>query len=215
MLSIVKTKKNITIGIILLIIWTFLLFNTDLLFGRYASEASQTLNIYFLFVVGTLAMLGTGMPDIKLDLRNLTFFSIFFVATLSIVYLMPIKFAGSFEAVKSYAAFGILYAFVKAFPEELIFRWALPEKAGLGHGLSNILFGAFHASVLFMIGSSTGLVGNQLYMFALGGGLFLGVLGLMWSFIYKKYGLMASTGSHLGYNVAVMGMGAMILGGLI
>ena len=115
-------------------------------------------------------------------------------------------FAGEVESGLTLAlGFGFLHAMVKAFNEELIFRDALPSIIGGKAKLlyvdivSSVAFGAFHFAVS----------GASLLVMA-----FLSVLGFIWSQVYRRFGLMGSTGSHFAYNLAALGVLSKVFGGV-
>lgn len=197
------TRKTVgvTVGLGMLLLWTFMLFNADWLFGPWADTASRTLTIYLLFMAIVLAAGNTELPTLQTHPNQLIWFVVFFVLTWAIMNLLPsvaLATIASFETVKVALALGILYGLVKAFAEEVIFRDRLVRMIGPQHKYKvQGLFGLFHAGVLFMQDGIT--IGAVLL-----GMLLLTGLGVVWMWVRDNFGLLASTGSHLAYNVMVL-----------
>lgn len=203
----IPKKLNVTVGIIIVILQLFLFVNADWIFGIYATTVKNTLLVYLMLEALILSTLDVALPTIELSIDKFAWFAIFFSLTSIVLILIPTHIMGtlaSFEAVKIAIGYGILYGFVKAFIEEVIFRRILPKVVGLGDLISNILFGLFHISMLTMYG----FTGVQLVLaFAL-----LTMLGLIWAKVRDIGGIMGSTGSHLAYNLAVLGSLPAVLG---
>jgi len=191
-------RIGLSIGVIIVIVTLFMWVNTDVLFGPYAEQAKNVLLVYILMLTFTLAALGVRLPTIQTNLVGLVNFLIGFGITLAI--LLPLRFfavfASSFEIITA-VSFGFLYAFIKAFIEEVVFRDLLPLKAGLGDKISSVLFGLFHFSMLWALGASLQVM--------IGGFILLSLLGYVWSQVRNYLGLMGSTGSHFAYNAIVLG----------
>jgi len=206
-MMLIPKRLNITIGVIIVILQLFLFVNADWIFGVYASTVKNTLLVYLVLEALILATLNVALPTIELTIDKFAWFAIFFGITSFVMLVLPSHIAGmlaTFEKVRVAVGFGILYGFVKAFIEEVIFRKLLPKVMGLGDLISNVLFGLFHVSMLTMMGLS----GTQL----LTGFIVLTLLGLIWAKIRDIGGIMGSTGSHLAYNLAVLGNLPAVLG---
>jgi len=198
--------KGLTIGLVVLIIQLFLWVNVTWIFGAYAPAVERTLLLYLLMQALTLAVyggtLGTDKPSEGI-LQFIIGFSVTSMIMLPLVFIAPgvTAFLASFEVVVAVVGFGMLYAFVKAYVEELVFRDILPLRAGLGDIASSILFGGFHASALMLaIPPKTGF---EIFIgFAL-----LATLGYIWAKVVRdRIGIMGATGSHTAYNLFVLGV---------
>jgi membrane protease YdiL (CAAX protease family) len=208
---------RITIGLLILLTHLFLLTNASWLFGDYATQAVFTLTVYMLFTVFALAAYTTGMPMMTEKAYGFYIMIGAFLGTTVVSYYFIVPFLSasgtvatviaSLESVKAALAMGMLFAFVKAFDEEVVFRHILQNVAGLGVYIQSVLFGLFHTSMLFSsVYLSTGVAGVFVSM------ALLTTLGLLWGFMAKRWGLMASLGSHFGWNLVVLGLGASIVG---
>jgi len=200
--------RGITVGILILVLWAFMLFNAEWLFGEYASTAETTLQIYMIFVGIVLASTQMKLPGLELKPGRFMYFGLFFLLTYLAMGILPDFVMGafaSFEGVRATVALGALYSFVKAYPEEVVFRDILPTyMGGKWKYVAQVLFGLFHVGVLAqMTGMTTG--GIVLGFFLLTG------LGVVWLWIAEEYGIMAATGSHTGYNLAIIAGGAMLI----
>jgi len=189
-------------------------------FGVYADGVKDVIVIYFLVYLMALATYATKPPTLSKDFTSLFHFIAMFAATALIMVVIPKGITGtlaSFELVRIALGFALLWGFVKAYIEEIVFRWVLPKVAGLGDIVSNILFGAFHASVLFanatiMVKSGT-MTSVQVIPYVLLGASILGILGYAWSKVRDtQFGLMGAVGSHTGYNLAVLGVLPILFG---
>lgn len=200
-----RIKFAVGLAVILIQIWLYI--NADAIYGPYAGMVRNTMLAYFLliavfspFVMKSLLRLG---PQ---DLPNFTIMFILTSAVLMIVPAVTHLVTGEIEQGLTLAlGFGFLHSFVKAFNEELIFRDVLPSIMGNGMVasiyvdiVSSLAFGVFHLAVTNV---------NILAM------LFLSALGFVWSQVYKRFGLMGSTGSHIAYNLAVLGVLPKMFGG--
>lgn len=195
------TKRTATLmAVFILFLQIFLLVTADWLYGSYAPIAKDWLVAYLLMEALVLgALLKGGISEIETG--NMAGFVFFFIITTVVVIALriPSGLFSSIEPVRTIVAIGLLYGLVKAFIEEVIFRGVLPKFIG---GLkSQLVFGGFHASTLAVfVYPAQGFLG-VLGVFAL-----LSSLGVIWWYIFKRGGLLASTGSHLAWNLLAMGV---------
>lgn len=194
---------KLNLGAIVIVITLFLWLGADFFFGEFAATASRIILMYLMLMIAVHFAFKEPFPDIPLTSQNLVIFVI--TGTITTVGILALSaaanlFLASFEVITA-VSFGFFYAFVKAFIEEDIFRWVLARK--LNPVASSILFGLFHFSVLFVLGTP--------FVVALVGMTFLAILGHGWYILSQFYGkgspsgLMASTGSHFGYNLIALG----------
>jgi membrane protease YdiL (CAAX protease family) len=127
--------------------------------------------------------------------------------------LVVLKQAASIEPEAIAIAYGFVFfhGFVKAYVEEIVFRYAIPFALNLkgsleiyGALISSVLFGIFHMSVAF-------LSNNPYPVWMM---FYLSLLGMVFYFIYKKSGIMGSTGAHFAYNLGVLGVLPALIGGV-
>ena len=93
-----------------------------------------------------------------------------------------------------------LFVFVLIFvapSEELVFRVALPPYVGWLIG-SGIMFGIFHIFAYSVAGPSGPILIIQLVEAM--------ILGVLFYFIYQRWGYGAAVGVHAGYDLAVLGV---------
>jgi hypothetical protein len=200
----VLKRGAFSLGIVVLLIWLFLYTQADLIYGQYADLVRQEFTVYFFLFLITATVLFRGMPGRKEGAQSLIPFVIAFVVTLAVAIPMR-QFAmqASLEYVTLILGFGLLHGFVKAFIEEIVFRYYLPMVAGLGDILSSVIFGLFHTTVALMSGVATPITAI----------IGLMVMGYVWSLVRRLFqnqgigaGIAASTGSHFGYNIVVLGL---------
>lgn len=198
-------KIGITAGIVILILQIWMFVSSDFLFGAYAEIAETALIIYMLMFAYVMASYRSAFPTAEVSVTNFFWFIAAFGVTFFVVAFFPAQFTAfiaSIEAVKVVIALGLLYAFVKAFIEEAIFRQILPEGTsfvpGIGKFWSSILFGLFHVAVL----SASGL-GIVSLIFAL---VWLSLLGYIWAIAKPFIGILGTTGSHFAYNLKALGV---------
>lgn len=196
-----KYLSNINLGAIVIMITLFLWLGADFFFGKGANAASRVILMYLIMLMSIIIVFRTEMPNIILNSQSLVIFIITGTITAIGLSAVPKLFLSSFEPIVA-ISFGFLYAFVKAFIEEVIFRWVLVRK--FNPVIASLLFGAFHFGVLAVFGTpfTTIIVAVT----------FLSILGYGWYLLSNWYGkgnpigLMASTGSHFGYNLVALGV---------
>ena len=198
-------RQGIIITLAILVVWLFLWFNTSWIFGAYASQAKDTLSVYFIGLALSLAVLNSPLPEIKMTAFNIFMFPVAFIATTIfattiISALVPTAMLASFESVKVMAGFGILYSLVKAFIEEVIFRGLIQKYTG--NFIQAGLFSIFHVSMLWTKFTGFGIISAFIMLF---------ILGYIWGETAKHFGLFASTGSHTAWNAFVMGITGMFV----
>jgi hypothetical protein len=207
-------KIRFAVGIFILILQMILYLSADYIYGPYASVVRNVFLTYFIL----LALLSPYVLKTLLEVgpNDIPSFSIGFILTVIPLVLLPLGiklFTGQIETGLQLAlGFGLLHSLVKAFDEEIIFRGALPKIIGIGTPamiVTSVLFGIFHFGVL-MLQVQQGLLTltNAVY-----GMILLMGLGFVWALVAKKFGLLASTGSHFAYNLSAMGVLNKILGG--
>ena len=197
--------SKLSLGLIILIIQAFLWINAEWIYGSYAEVVRTTLTIYFILFIIVALPFGRKIPTFTSGVSGLSkflagFFLMFVIVSLLLIgKVFTAAELASLEAVKLALGFGLLHGFVKAYIEELVFRYFLPFAAGLGDFISNILFGVFHASVAFMSGNPAPISTV----------VFLIVLGFVFSIIRGKgnkgLGLEGATGAHYAYNLFALG----------
>ena len=192
----VQIAKGFTIGIAVLLIQLFMLISSEFIFGAFAPKAEKILTVYIM--LQAMAYSTLGLPKLftsEFSRKYLMSFVIFFGITVIVAKFMEgsavMGVMASMEPLKSAIGFGFLYIFVKVATEENIFRDLLPRY--IGHLWSNVIFSLFHVSMLTFLFSPT------FVQMLVGLGL-LFTLGMAWSYIFKSHGIMASIGSHLGWN---------------
>ena len=199
-------RVEITVGVVILLMQIGLLVGADYLFGEYAYIARETLYVYLIMEALVIAAFNTDLPTIEAQPSTMMNFVLMFVLTALVVSCIPSAMLASLAVIKLAIGFGILYAFVKAFVEEAIFRHILPDVAHLGHVISNVLFGLFHVFMLSMKPDSTAVS-------VVVGAVALMCLGFAWSLIKKRFGVLGSTGSHFAWNLHVFGVLGNLIGG--
>ena len=222
MVNIIKLlTQRVTIGVIILIVHLFLLTNASWLFGSFAAQAVAELTTYMLFTVFAMAAFAAPMPLIGNKVEGFYSFIFSFIATLVVAYYFIVPMLSvsgtlatviaSLGSIQAVLAFGLLFAFVKAFDEEVVFRHILQKVAGLGIYIQAIMFGLFHTAMLFatvyLVSGMAGVIASM--------GL-LTILGIIWGFMSAsgKNGLMLALGSHFAWNLTVLGLAASILPGV-
>lgn len=201
-------KGALTIGVVIVLTWLFLYTQADLIFGQYAGPTKDIMLLYFLIFMIPAVIAQKGLPGAKEGLKSIFPFAAMIVLTLAIAIPMQVFVtAASLEWLTLALGFGLLYSFVKAYIEEVTFRYYLP-KYFLGGGLrgdiiSSVIFGIFHLQVAI-------LAGIQAPGFAIIGLMFM---GFMWSLVRRLFqsqgdgaGIMAATGSHFAYNLVALGL---------
>lgn len=198
-------KPKITLGVFILLTQLFLFINADYVYGPYAPAARTTLQIYFVLLGITMAAFAAGLPKIPIE-SIVNFFLMFLLTSGAVLLLQP--FLGgtlsSFENIRLALGFGFLHAFVKAFNEEVVFRFILPITAGLGDVISNIAFGFFHLAVIVANLTAQGLAVSYASVLLPVGLLML--LGYLWAKMRDRFGLMGATGSHWAWNLGALGI---------
>lgn len=189
--------KSLGVGAVVVIITLFMYVNAPALFGEFAPQAERIMQVYLFLLIGFLAMFNIAMPGLDTTPRALTGFVVMFFATWLIVGAVPRLITSSFEPL-TLVSLGFLYAFVKAYIEEVVFRQILPKTLALGDIVSNILFGLFHFAVLFSVG-----VPLMTVLFSM---VFLMVLGYIWSMVRDHFGILGATGSHFAWNMVALGV---------
>ena len=201
------SRKGLSLGIVVLLIWLFLYTQAEFVFGiEKAVQARNEMLFYFILFIIPFTIYNLGLTGKQEGLKSFLPFIIGFVPTLVIALIFKaFLIQASVQYYTLLLGTGLLYAFIKAYIEELVFRFALPSQIGgkLGDIASSILFGLFHFSVIIMAGISVP-------WFAIA---WLMIMGYIWSIIRRIFqsqgigaGLNAATGSHFAYNIVVLGL---------
>ena len=185
---------KISLGLVVVIIQMFLYVNAGAIFPEKYVE--QARNIILLYMVMTFAftIVTNYIPsEVKRPFTEelLMFFVSFFLFA-GVLSAIPISTGAHVfqinETVKIALPFMLLFAFVVAYTEELIFRGVLPKF--LGVVLSNVLFGVFHWYAYH----------GNIYSI-----LIATVFGFIFSFVAEKFGLMGAVGMHTAWNLKILG----------
>lgn len=196
---------GVGIGAVVVIALFFLLVNADPLFGAFSGQAMQTLTIYSILLIGSIALFRSELPLINAGISKLFVMILTFAVTLLITASIPASLLSSIDPVKALtAAAGFAYGFIKAFVEEVVFRNVMMNRIGLE--FQAVLFGIFHAAVLI----AQGFTGATLLLPV----MVLTLLGYIWGILKKHVGIEAAIGSHVGWNAAVQGLRGAFLGPL-
>lgn len=188
---------KIGLGVAIVLLTLYMYVQASFVFGEFAEIARSVMLTYIVLGVTVLTITGARLKVFSASPAEFVLFTAGMIATLLVVAIIP-KTAtnatlASFEL--QGIGFGFIWAFVKAFWEEVIFRGALSKIstgvfAPLAVG-SNILFGLFHLGVFGV--TWVGVV------------LLVG-LGVVWTLVARRFGLMAAVGSHFGYNMGALGL---------
>jgi len=215
-------RKAMSAGVLIMLSILFMWISADFIYGEYAEVVRNTMIIYFFLFLIPYTILNQAPKSIMGE--SVWNFLIGFLGTGAVLFIVTqgIGIFGTsavlsepFVAAITVAGigFGVLHAFVKAYIEESVFRWALPKYAGLGDVISNILFGIFHFSILTSLtipsmisaGTLTDL-GAANWMYAVAPVITLTILGLIWALVRDRIGIMGSTGSHTAWNMFALGI---------
>lgn len=199
-----RKKGAFSIGVVVVLIWLFLFTQAELIYGQWAIQVREIFTLYIVMFLIFASAYRKGMPGRNEGLKSMIPFGI--MAVLTLVIAIPFSWvvtSASMEFVTIALGFGLLHSFVKAYIEELVFRYYLPLVVGLGDVLSSILFGLFHLSVTYMTGNPAPV---QTILLLMG-------LGYFWSLVRRLFqsqgigaGIAASTGSHFAWNLVALGL---------
>lgn len=198
-------KIGLTIGIIILLLILFILINPTFVNPAFPEKVQTIMTVYVALLALILASFDQKLPLLGTGIGAVVWFVVGFVATSFIVILIPQSVASSFEALQVVSGvvtviFGLLFIFVKAFVEEIVFRGILADK--LGGVVQAGLFGLFHAGVLTFGGASLPAI--------LFGMFFLAFLGYVW-YMMSRADIMLAVGSHFAWNMHAFGLLASFL----
>lgn len=197
-----KNLTNLTLWIGMLQVLLFL--GADFIYEAFAPMVRNVLIIYFILYLYMMSTAGAEIKNLKIT-SAMPFVLGFFITFIILSFIRPMTGAnlliGQVENIKIAAGFGLLHGLVKAYIEEVVFRWILPIQAGLGPVVSSVLFGVFHFGVYAMQGIVQSI---PIIMFLMG-------LGFVWHLIAwhvkiggKPLGIMGSTGSHYAWNLIAL-----------
>ena len=185
------------LGVIIVLITLYMYVQASFVFGEFAEIAKGIMLTYIVLGITVLTITGARLRIFSASPAEFIWFTAGMIITFILVSILPKSIGtatlASFEL--QGIGFGFLWAFVKSFWEEVIFRGALVNiSTGIFAPLaigSNLLFGAFHF----------GIMGVTFW-----GVIILVVLGIAWTFMARRWGLMSAVGSHFGYNMWALGL---------
>ncbi len=214
-----KIRQFPSVALFVVLVQIFLLFNAQAIYGDFAPLISEVLTIYLIAFAVVLVALGLTPPTAERPISALlNFIGLFAITTVIVTPFAAFIVESSFEIIILALGFGMLHGFVKAYIEEVIFRFAIPTALGstpdnpkLSAGvISSVLFGFFHFGVLTATASglitASILAPDLFWTFVIQNTLILTALGMVWWFIFNRFGLMGSTGSHLAWNLIALGI---------
>lgn len=224
-------KSALTADVLIMLTVLFMWIGAEGIYGPYAEVVRNTMIIYFFLFLIPYTIINKAPRSIAGD--NLLNFPIGFIGTGAILFVATQLigvFGTSAALTEPFVAtitiaglgFGVLHAFVKAYIEESVFRWALPKYFKLGDIISNIIFGIFHLSILLvftipsMIAEGTLVEAGALnWTYAIAPVITLIILGLAWSQVRDRIGIIGATGSHTAWNMFALGiLPRIFLGGI-
>lgn len=223
-----RALSNIPIGVWILILQAFLWIDASWIYGPFAAQVQQVLQIYFILFLIVFVSLGLKIPTLDKRRENLfNFFILFIIGVVIMTVISPILSSGELAAGQFTSAevnavsiafgFMFLHGLVKAYIEELVFRYAIPTAilGGIKQRtdninvyamiISSILFGVFHIAV-------DSLGGTAFPWYAV---IYLSILGGVFYVISQRFGIMGSTAFHFAYNLGVLGMLPKLFGNVI
>ncbi len=204
----VSTKAGITVGVSILILELFLLINASAIFPN-GQAVTNVLMVYLILQCTVLAAFAKGLPTLSATPDMLILSLVGFLGTAFLVTIIPSAITGAFDIVSisssvlttSLLLFAVAYCFVKAFIEEVIFRGILMDQVGLLP--QALMFGSFHFAMLSAGGAS--------FLAVIVGAIVLTSLGIVWGKMTQAGGILLSTGSHVAWNLAAIGVLGVLL----
>lgn len=199
--------KKLSIGLIVVIIQMMLYVNAGAIFPQpYVEQAKSIILLYMIMTFAFTLVTRYIPPEATKPFipELMTFFVSFFIFA-GLLYALPLQTGshifGSWnqikpvggvifqiETIKIALPFMLLFAFVVAYTEELIFRGVLPKfLTTIG---SNLLFAVFHWYAY------SGNLVSILIAF---------IFGMIFSFVAEKFGLMSAVGMHTAWNLKILG----------
>ena len=188
-----------------------LILGSGFAFGDKAPMMEKILYMYlFLFLIGRVIFKKAHKRSFPINKAIFNFGVMFFVTAILMLFIpadaQALLAASSFDAQVAFAvSFGVMYAFIKAYIEEDVFRNRL--SVVLGNRGQAIAFGLFHFFVLVGVFGFTPALLIPIVI--------LTVLGYVWGIVQDKYGTFGSTGSHFAYNSAVTGLLPKMMGAVV
>lgn len=185
--------KKLSIGLLVVIIQMMLYVNAGAIFPEpYVEQAKQIILLYMIMTFAFTLVTRYIPPEMTRPFAPelMTFFVSFFIFA-GLLYALPLN-TGShifqIETIKIALPFMLLFAFVVAYTEELIFRGVLPKfLTRIG---SNLLFAVFHWYAY------AGNIYSILIAF---------IFGMVFSLVAEKFGLMSAVGMHTAWNLKILG----------
>lgn len=207
--SLLALPNRVSIATIMLIITLMVFIGSDYIFGPFGEIIRDRLLIIFVSLLLGGFILNITNKKVTLPTRDASKgFAVFalgalvtFFAVTALNAVLPaniLKLTEPLGATTLPAGGGILVMLLIAYSEEFIFRFILPIGMGLKALVSSVLFSIFHIFVLLTSGyaaTTTELMMTLGILFA---------LGMVWSAMANRFGLMASTGSHWIWNLKAL-----------
>lgn len=195
-----------------LLFMAFFLVNSSNWFGARLDTNSiliyAFLPIFLMFILGVKPEALDDMVDLKLSkkwkptsLVSQSFYVIMGIfATMTIMMVMYNVGYGSFGTTPKYQAFGLLsYLLISvAVSEEIIFRGILPHV--INKRANNLLVAWIISQGAFALFHGAVYSWNVQTMFT------AFIIGSIWFFVSRRYGLAMTIGSHFAYNGCVTGI---------
>ena len=210
-MSVIAKVRKLPVDFAIMLMMFYLILGADFAFGENAALMTNVLYMYmFMFVIARVTLPKVEKAQFPLGKAAMNFMAMFIVTAIVMLFLpssvTALMAAGSFDASILFAvSFGVIYALVKAYIEEDVFRNRISVVAG--EKGQAFLFGLFHFFVLVaLFGFTTTLI----IPIAL-----LMVLGFIWGIMQNKFGTLGSTGSHFGFNAYILGILPRMLGSVV
>lgn len=185
---------KIPLGLIVVILQTFLYVNAGAIFPEpYVQQARDIILLYMIMTFAFTIATNYVPVDVKRPFwEELSVFLVSFFLFGAVLKAVPLSQGEHIfqveQTLRVALPFMILFAFVVAYTEELIFRGVLPKF--LGTVLSNALFALFHWYAY------AGNIYSILIAF---------VFGMVFSFVAQRFGLMGAVGMHTAWNLKILG----------
>lgn len=199
------------LDVLIFFVLLLLILGTDYAFAGQAQFMNGILTMYALmFLMGRVLLPKVEKKQFPIGKAIFNFVLMFMITGIIMLFvptsLTAFLAAGAFDAQIAFAfSFGILYAFIKAYIEEDIFRNRL--SVVLGEKGQAVAFGVFHFFALILLVGYTPAILIPI-------GILIG-LGFTWGIMQNKFGTFGSTGSHFAYNAAIIGILPRMVGALV
>ena len=210
-MSVIAKVRKLPVDFAIMLMMFYLILGADFAFGENAALMTNVLYMYmFMFVIARVTLPKVEKAQFPLGKAAMNFMAMFIVTAIVMLFLpssvTALMAAGSFDASILFAvSFGVIYALVKAYIEEDVFRNRISVVAG--EKGQSVLFGLFHFFVLVTL---FGFTATLIIPIAL-----LMILGLIWGIMQNRFGTLGSTGSHFAYNAGILGILPRMLGSVV